>query len=166
MYWELRFDEKLLSRKTLGLLRDVANGDYSDCDAHLTDRVPTRILDFSFNKQVFNQLLAIQSLLRWQKFWDKVASTAWPLGDAEVREFTDRSMCAIFSLLQHQEDSRVVTTDPTGQERLKAARRLRIHFRRRLRNNRPPETGKVLMAAECFAREPFHSIDADDHKIT
>jgi hypothetical protein len=165
MIWELKFDKKVTTKKTLRLLKDIAKGDFADCDAHLSDRVPTRILDFSFNKQVFNHLLSLQSLSRWQALWEKIGERGpWPLKDREVREYNDRSIAAVMSYLNQQEGSQYLGADPVGEHRLRSARKLRMHYRRRLRNNDPPAALNVLATVERFAREPFQPIHPNDHR--
>jgi hypothetical protein len=165
MYWELRFDKNVTNEKTLRLFSDIAKGDFTDCDEHLEHRVPTRLFDFAFNKRIFNQLLMLQQLKHWQKLWAGISKAAtWPLKDKEIKHFTDRSMSAVMSFLNEQKDSKFVSADPIGQDRLKAAHELRRHYRSRLRNNNPPMRTTVRDAVSRFAREPFEEIAIDEHK--
>jgi hypothetical protein len=163
--WELMFDRRLADQEVIRVLREVSKEEFSDCDAHLAERVPTRILDFSFNREVFRRLLSIQTLDRWGSLWNRVGRKGWlRLQDREVGEYTDRSIAAVLSCLNPQSDSQVLKLDPVGRQRLRAAGKLRRSYRMQLRRNAPPQTSRVLEAAERFAREPFHVIQADDHR--
>ncbi len=160
MYWELRFDKKLTDRKTLKLFKEIAKGDFVDCDAHLERLVPTRIFDFSFNKRIFNHLLLLQGLKHWQKLWDGISNSApWPLRDREIKDFSERSMTAVMSFLKEQNASKFLAADPIGQERLKIAHRLRRHFKTCLRENRLPSLPTIRNVIQKFAQEPFTSIE-------
>jgi hypothetical protein len=162
MYWELRFDREIATDKAFERLRELANGDFSDCDRHFSDRIPTRILDFPFNKRVFDRLLRLQGIVSWRRFWEGVSKRgACGLTYPEVRHYSDRSMEAVMNFLHHRGDSRYLWSDPSGRERLREAERLRKHFRTRLCRSAPPSTLKVLRVAESFAREPFTEIGAD-----
>ena len=165
MYWELLFDKKLTTNKTLELFEEIAKGDFSDCDEHMESLVPTRLFDFSFNKQIFNQLLLLQGLHQWQKLWASLSRTApWPLKNEEVEKYIGRAMEAVMSFLKDQRKSHMLEADPTGQHRLKAANDIRRHFKKQLSMNKPPSSRAVRAAAERFAREPFQAIDIKDIK--
>jgi len=165
LYWELVFDRKMTNSKTLKLFEQIAKGDFNDCDAHMESLVPTRIFDFSFNKQIFNQLLLLQGLHQWQKLWSGLSKkNPWPLPPTEVKHFHDKAVGAVMSFLVDQKDSPMVAADPTGQARLRAAHELRRHFKKKLRTDRPPPRNVVRAAAQRFAREPFLAIEVDDLK--
>lgn len=165
MYWELLFDQKVTTDKTLDLFQEIARGDFSDCDDYLEKRVPTRLFDFSLNKRVFNQLLLLQGLHHWQGLWASLSkNNPWPLEDREVHGFTERSMQAIISFLNDQKGSQYLLADPIGQHRLKAASDLRRFYKAALSKKKAPTTREIRHAVERFAREPFHKIDIADHK--
>lgn len=165
MYWELRFDRCVTTKKTVKLFQEIAQGDFSDCDEHMENLVPTRILDFAFNKQVFNHLLLLQGLRRWQKLWDGISQASrFPLSNSEVSHFSHRSIKAVMSFLKDQEKTEFRKADPRGEKRLKAAKELRQHYRKCLREKRAPNPSHVLKAVKQFAQEPFGLICIEDLK--
>lgn len=165
IYWELRFDKKVTSKKTLSLFHEIAKGDYTDCDAHMERNVAMRIIDFSTSKRIFNQLLLLQGLHQWQKLWTGISEKApWPLRDQEVQGYTDRSVNAMLSFLNERRDARIVQADPIGETRQRSAHELRRFYKQCLRENRAPAAKTVRAAIDRFALEPFHAIEIDEHK--
>ncbi|MFH1018472.1 MAG: zinc dependent phospholipase C family protein [Pseudomonadota bacterium] len=165
LYWELIFDRRVSSSKTSGLLKEIANGDFADCDDYVDTKIPTRVFDFSTNKRIFNHLLMIQGFKNWQKLWAGLSKrNPWPLEDREVKLFSERSVGAMMSVLKEFKESKFVDVDPMGRDRLKGAKQLRRHYKRELSRDRPPSQAMVRNAADRFAREPFRSIQIDDLK--
>lgn len=166
MYWELRFDQKVMTPEIQRLMKELARESFSDCDAHLSERVPTRIFDFSINKKIFNRLLVLQGIREWQMVMERVSNRGkCPLSEAEVRDFSSRSMTAVMNYLRYQENSKFVAGDPNGIARLKEAHRLRNLYRKQLRRDAPAPASRILRVAEVFSREPFEPIDIKRHKI-
>ena len=165
VYWELLFDKKVTTPKTLSLFQEIISGDYEDCDEYLESRIPVRLFDFSTNKKIFNQLLMLQGLHHWQKLWTKLSrENPWTLEDREVKVFTERALGAILSFLNEERNSIYVKVDPTGQERLQGAHTLRRHYRKTLGKNRAVPASIVREAVDRFAREPFEPIDIEELK--
>jgi len=162
VYWEMMFDRKVTSQRTLNLFHRIARGDFADCDDYLESQIPSRLFDFSTNKRIFNQLLLLQGLHYWQRLWVGISEKSpWPLEDREVQDFCRRSVAAIFSFLNEERESSYLSLDPTGRDRLRAAHELRRHFRKSLARNRPLSASHVRSVADRFARDPFTRIDAD-----
>ncbi len=160
LYWELRFDQKVSNGGTLKLFDELISSDFSDCDEHMESLVPVRILDFSINKTIFDNMLVMQSFERWKRLWGRVFTKApWPLTDGEMKSYTDRSVRAMMSFLKEQEASQVIGADPRGKDRQKQARQLRRHYRRRLRESRPPALDRVQEMARLFREEPYLYIE-------
>jgi hypothetical protein len=165
MYWELLFDRKVASPKTTRLFRELAKGDFNDCDEYMESQIPTRIFDFSTNKKIFTQLLMLQGLKQWQKLWSGISRRSdWRLTDREVRHYSQKSMHSVMNFLTHHRESEFVRADPTGQQRLRGAHELKRHYKRRLFADYPPSGRTVRDAADRFAREPFQPIEIDDLK--
>jgi hypothetical protein len=165
MYWELLFDKKLTSKKSIKLFKEIARGEFDDCDAYLESHIPTRIFDFSTNKRIFNQLLLLQGLSHWQKLWTGLSEKASkPLTNSEVHNYTNRSVDAIRSFLNEYRSTIYMNADPTGQERLRGANALRRHYKKSLKSFNPPLERTVKLAVERFAREPFEKIEIHEFK--
>ncbi len=155
MYWELLFDQQVTSPKTIELFRQIARGDFTDCDEHMERQIPTRIFDFSTNKKIFNQLLILQSAEKWQSLWTKFSkSSKRPLKEEEVADFSARSIQAVISFLNKGASSKYVTADPTGADRLRLAHQLRRYYKSNL-SKKGDVAEKVESKAKEFSLEPF-----------
>jgi len=128
-YWEARADALQAPKD-----RELANGlvarSFADCDG-LVERVITRtLLSFKTNKRIFDSLLAVSRLDRWQAFVKRVsARSRYELRDDTLARYNAACVAAAVDLLAEQHDSYTQDYDPTGQDVLLRA----IALRRRLR---------------------------------
>lgn len=159
MYWELLFDQQVTTQRTVELFREIAQGDFSDCDEHMEKQIPTRIFDFSTNKKIFSQLLMLQSAEKWRTIWLKFSqSSKRPLQEEEVSDYATRSIQSVISFLNQGMESKVVTADPTGSDRLRLAHQLRRHYKSN-RSKVDSESHSPESRAEEFSKEPFRKIE-------
>lgn len=162
MYWELRFDQMLTSEKTLNLFQELARGDFYHCDELFQKVIQTRVLDFSFNKKVFNKVLLLQGVGRWQTMLSKMnQSSRWPLEKTTVDFFVMQSMKAVKHFLNEQHHSETVRIDPTGEERLNLSTKLRVKLVSQKWLNRPVHPDTLISLSREFLRKPNEKITID-----
>lgn len=165
MYWELMFDKKVTTPEIIALFQEIAKTDFRECDEYMESKIQMRIFGFSTNKKIFNQLLILQGLNRWQKLWTGLSDkNPWTLHPGEVEQYTERSIHAIMSFLKEYKNSHYTKVDPTGEKRLKGAEILKKHYRKQLSLELAPSVKLVREAMERFAREPFLPIEIDELK--
>ncbi|RMF25214.1 MAG: hypothetical protein D6760_01490, partial [Deltaproteobacteria bacterium] len=66
-YWEARADA-LQRRRYWNRVREVLEGDYRDCDRLVERVVENTLFSFKTNKRIFDSLMALSKLKRWQTF--------------------------------------------------------------------------------------------------
>lgn len=117
-YWEMRFDLKM-SPNVWVVLKELAEGDYHKNDILLSKSLKKALFSFQTNKKIFDSLLIIQRMNRWQKAAQALAArSTYSLSDEEVHEF--RSLCFEMSVdfLKNLEKSKVLQANPTGKLKL------------------------------------------------
>jgi hypothetical protein len=150
VYWEARFDAAQ-ERDRWRLIRSVFDHRYPDCD-RLVERVVERTL-FSFrtNKRIFNSMMLVQQFDQWQHMILRLsARSRYPLPASEITRFNDLCIGSIQDLLVRGRESTCQHHDPTGQEALARAERLR----RKLRalDRRGQITGAIVAELRALAR--------------
>ncbi len=128
-YWEARADA-LQEPRHRELVKQLLARSFADCDG-LVERVITRtLLSFKTNKRIFDSLLAVSRLNRWQGFVRRVsARSRYELHDDTLARYNAACIAAAVDLLAEQHASYTQDYDPTGEEVLLRA----IALRRRLR---------------------------------
>lgn len=126
VYWEVCFDQWVTTPQTHALFRQFVDEDFSDCDSLFEENVSMRIGDFGFNKKVFDHMIKVQGLKRWQFLVDSLSTAAkFPLSQSTVDDFTQRSVDAIRSFLNERENAWIVGYDPQGEARAQEVKRMR-----------------------------------------
>ncbi|MDG2307313.1 MAG: zinc dependent phospholipase C family protein [Candidatus Binatia bacterium] len=129
VYWEARFDANQAEERW-PLLTLVASNLYPHCD-ELVERIVERTL-FSFrtNKRIFDSLLALQRLEYWQTVMQRATdSQRHPLPREDIERFNGLCANAIVDLMQNGRGAACQADDPTGQENLDRAKRIRNRLR-------------------------------------
>lgn len=125
-YWEQRMDAHLGSEGLAMARRIVTGFDHSRADA-LFDRVLSATL-FSFrtNRRIFRGLIRIQDYQRWQAIFDTVIDhSRWELDPVESEVYVRHAFEDIAGFLRQGRDSRAAAKDPTGEDALVEAKRIR-----------------------------------------
>jgi hypothetical protein len=138
-YWEARVDG-LQGELYADRLRRVLTYRYDDCDA-LVDRVVEHTL-FSFrtNKRIFDSLMGLSKLDRWQRLVRTVNDRSrFRLTHQTVEAYNHACVAAAMDLLAHRKQSYTQAQDPTGKETLERAFALRRQLRRLQREQRLPD---------------------------
>jgi hypothetical protein len=124
-YWESRFDTHLgpdPSRQA----RELILIDHSTSDA-LLDRVlsPT-IFSTPTNRRIFRGMVVVADSESWQRIFQLMTDNSrWDLEDEEVARYLDRSFDYIVDFLRRIDSSEPYALDPSGDEPLREAKRVR-----------------------------------------
>jgi hypothetical protein len=124
-YWESRFDTHLgpdPSRKA----RELILIDHSTSDA-LLDRVlsPT-IFSTPTNRRIFRGMVVVADSESWQRIFQLMTENSrWDLEDEAVGRYIDRSFDFIVDFLNRVDRSEPYLLDPSGDEPLRLAKRVR-----------------------------------------
>ncbi|HET9424841.1 MAG TPA: zinc dependent phospholipase C family protein [Gemmatimonadaceae bacterium] len=124
-YWESRFDTHLgpdPSRKA----RELILIDHSSSDA-LLDRVlsPT-IFSTQTNRRIFRGMVVVADSESWQRVFQLMTvNSRWDLEDQDVGRYIDRSFDFIIDFLRRVDASEPYKLDPSGDEPLRLAKRVR-----------------------------------------
>ncbi|MCI5072227.1 zinc dependent phospholipase C family protein [bacterium] len=130
MYWELRFDKVLTDEKILNLFHELSKDNFTDCDALFERNIQMRLMDFSFNKKVFQKILILQGVSQWQNMLHKMQNNdRWQLSIETVEHYRQRSLNAVVDLLTHRDDAAILQHDPQGVKRQKLAGKYRRQMR-------------------------------------
>lgn len=124
-YWEMRFEAQV-DQESWQLARALGRFDFSDNDRLLRAVLDDTLFSFGTNKRLFNSLLLLNRLQRWQRtlaMLDK--SKRRPLHDLDRQEYLDLARAATLSLLCHLDDTPWLAADPTGERALAAAAKIR-----------------------------------------
>ena len=149
-YWEARVDG-LQSQACADRLRRVLTARYDDCDA-LVDRVVEHTL-FSFrtNKRIFDSLMGLTKLDRWQRVVRTVNDRSrFRLSTDTVNAYNRACVASAIDLLTNRKQSYTQAQDPTGKDTLERAFVLRRRLRRLQRERRLPD-GLTRQLADSLA---------------
>lgn len=128
-YWEARVDA-LQSPASRARIRRVLGERFEDCDALVGRVIADTLLPLRANKRIFDSLMALSKLERWQGFLKKVSDRSrYSLTVATVQRYNEACIDVALDLLRHHRESYSQDYDPTGAEVLERA----IALRRRLR---------------------------------
>lgn len=124
-YWEMRF-EAHVERDAWQMARALGHFDFSDNDRMLRKVLANTIFSFATNKRLFDSLLLLNRLKRWQHTLAMLEhTTRRPLHESDRQEYLDLAKEATFSIVTQMEDSPWFDSDPTGERALAAAAKIR-----------------------------------------
>jgi hypothetical protein len=124
-YWESRFETHLGERYSRRA-RDIILLDHGTSDA-LLDRVlsPT-IFSTATNRRIFRGMVYAADSESWQRIFQiMLENSRWDLPDEEVGDYLVRSFDFIVDFLNRVDRSEPFRLDPSGDERLRLAKRVR-----------------------------------------
>jgi zinc dependent phospholipase C len=124
-YWESRFETHLGERYSRRA-RDIILLDHGSSDA-LLDRVlsPT-IFSTATNRRIFRGMVYAADSESWQRIFQlMLENSRWDLPDDEVADYLVRSFDFIVDFLNKVDRSEPYRLDPSGDERLRLAKRVR-----------------------------------------
>ena len=124
-YWEMRFEADV-DQDSWNLAKALGRFDFSENDRMMRSVLSDTIFSFGTNKRLFDSLLLLNRLKRWQKALAALGrTTRWPLHESDRQEYFDLACSATLSLLRDFETSPWLAADPTGERALAAAGKVR-----------------------------------------
>jgi Zinc dependent phospholipase C len=124
-YWESRFETHLGERYSRRA-RDLLLGDHASADAHLDGILSPTIFSTQTNRRLFRGMVYVADSESWQRIFHLVAENSrWDLPEDEVAAYVARSYDFIMDLLKRFDGSEAFSLDPSGQEPLDRAKRVR-----------------------------------------
>lgn len=128
-YWEIRF-ENFIDKEIWEIGKKVCLEHYRANDELLRSVLSDTIFSFGTNKRIFNSILLLSRLEKWQAMLKTVSdSSSYTLEDSDRQEYTELSEEAAFDYLNHREKSRYFLADPTGERALATAEIIRKNLR-------------------------------------
>jgi hypothetical protein len=124
-YWESRFDTHLgpePSRKA----RELILIDHSTSDALLDKVLSPTIFSTPTNRRIFRGMVVVADSESWQRIFKLMTDNSrWDLEDDEVAGYLERSFDYIIDFLRRVDASEPYALDPSGDEPLREAKRVR-----------------------------------------
>ncbi len=124
-YWESRF-ETATGEQWARRAREVILLDHARADEHLDRILSPTIFSTRTNRRIFRGMVTVTDLNSWQRMMALMAERSrYPLRDAAVAAHLDRAFDYVVDFFVHGEASRPRRFDPSGEEALREAKRLR-----------------------------------------
>lgn len=124
-YWEMRIESRI-PPQVWTLAREVAAGDNRDNDRMLRSVLARTLFSFGTNKRIFNSIILLSQIERWQKGLQLVDNRSrWVIDDDDLADYLQIAYQAAYSLLTEGDASPYFKADPTGERALRAADALR-----------------------------------------
>lgn len=129
-YWEMRF-ETFVDKEIWPLAREVCCASSQQAnDKLLRSVLTTTIFSFGTNKRIFNSIMLLSRLEKWQKVMQTLSNNSrYQLSESDRDEFMLLAGEAVMDFMQNPEGSELLKTDPTGEKALAAADALRKSLR-------------------------------------
>ena len=151
-YWEYRFDAEL-GEDPLRLAREVVTMDHEEPDALLESVLTQAFFSFQTNKRVFQQLIHLSNQERWKNLWVKMADRSrWELPAEQVELYAELAHAYVLDFLTRGAGALCHGFDPTGNEALAVAKKLRRQSFRAARRQ----------AGRDLARSPISAVRVED----
>jgi hypothetical protein len=128
-YWEMRFDG-LMNDEVWDVFNKIPKNVRTRSNKRLKNILTTTIFPFSMNKRIFNGIMHISSISKWQEMIRSVSdSSQWILTKRDVGNYYRLTLQNIFELLKENEVALCMKADPNGKESLKIAKKIRRDLR-------------------------------------
>lgn len=128
-YWEMRL-ETFVDQEIWETGKKVATENYKANDALLRNVLSDTIFSFGTNKRIFNSILLVSRLEKWQQVLKTLSDTSrYTLEEDDRSEYLDLAGEAVFDFLNRLEESRYFQADPTGERALATAEAVRKNLR-------------------------------------
>lgn len=128
-YWEMRY-EAFVEPAIWERAKDVCRLGRPLDDALLRRVVAPTLFSFGNSKRIFNSILLLSRLERWQRLMRTLSNRSnHLLTEEDHQEYLATTMDTVMDLLKHGEESFCWLADPTGETALAASHELRRHLR-------------------------------------
>jgi Zinc dependent phospholipase C len=128
-YWEMRF-ESFVEKDIWETGLQVSRENYQENDALLRKVLSDTIFSFDTNKKIFNSILLVSRLEKWQQMLKSFHDTSrYILEENDREEYMTLALDAVFDALNGMEESRFFQADPTGERALLSAETVRKNLR-------------------------------------
>ncbi|HET9453661.1 MAG TPA: zinc dependent phospholipase C family protein [Gemmatimonadaceae bacterium] len=124
-YWESRF-ETHLSERSSRKARELILRDHASADALLDRILSPTLFSTSTNRRIFRGMVHAADAESWQRIFQlMLENSRWDLTDGEVGVYLARSFDFIIDLLNRLDRAEPYQLDPSGDEPLRLAKRVR-----------------------------------------
>jgi len=128
-YWEMRF-ETFTDQKTWERAREICSGDQRANDTLLRNVVAPTLFSFGTNKRIFNSIMLLSRLEKWQKVMRSLSDNSrYVLAEEDRDEYMRMIEEAVVDFLQQPDESDLLLADPTGERALAMAEAFRKNLR-------------------------------------
>lgn len=128
-YWEMRF-ENYVEKEIWETGKKVAREHFAKNDQLLRKVLSDTIFSFATNKRIFNSILLVSRLEKWQSLLQTISDTSqYALEESDREEYMQLAQEAVYDFLNNDTDSRFYHADPTGEKALAAADAVRKNLR-------------------------------------
>jgi hypothetical protein len=135
-YWEMRF-ESLVDKKMWEIGKNVSMEHYKLNDELLRNWVSGTLFSFDTNKRIFNSILLLSRLEKWQKVLKTLSTNSRYILDPDnCNEYATLAQEAVIDFLSGLERSQYFKADPTGERALKTAEAVRKNLRLLYKNGK------------------------------
>jgi hypothetical protein len=130
-YWESRF-ETHLGEQYPRKARELILLDHARSDDHLDRILSPTIFSTQTNRRLFRGMVYVTDSESWQRIFQIMSEKSrWDLPNSDVSRYLDRSYDYILDLFNRLEASEPFALDPSGDEPLRLAKRVRRDALRR-----------------------------------
>lgn len=124
-YWENRF-ETHLGEWAPRRARELILLDHSRADSHLDRILSPTIFSTPTNRRIFRGMVRAADLESWQRVFQLMLERSrWDLSEPQITGHLDRAFEYVLDLLIRSEAAEPMQFDPSGEERLRMAKRIR-----------------------------------------
>jgi len=124
-YWESRF-ETHLGERYARRARELILLDHARSDAHLDRILSPTIFSTPTNRRIFRGMVYVTDTESWQRIFQLMSEKSrWDLPETDVGAYLTRSFDYVIDFLRRVEDSEPYRLDPSGDEPLRLAKRVR-----------------------------------------
>ncbi len=153
-YWELRFEARI-DPEIWKQAKELAQHDFSANDKLLHRVLVRTLFSFRTNKRLFNSMLLVSRIERWQRILQRLDKrSTWKLKQQDRQEYLDMALEACMSILSDP-NSPYKNADPTGEQALKKAQKMRSSLKALWQDGRLPSELTLPILEEI--KEHFRS---------
>ena len=124
-YWENRF-ETHLGERSARRARELILLDHARSDNHLDRILSPTIFSTPTNRRIFRGMVRVTDMESWQRIFQLASDySRWDLPNEQVGAYLVRSFDYVVDLLNRMDDAEPYAFDPSGDLRLRLAKRVR-----------------------------------------